>query len=147
MTPSVQLSHYTWLKALISDAMNPRFSQMKTNSLTQHAQSWWLRHLHLVWIIRLVNLWVSFSGTLTKDEHVTQVFIHSISANIHIIYMEERLGCLESLLPCMYATAPLTLLTVSRLWHHSKAALPGLPLNFKLLNIFSFTIFSLLAWI
>ena len=35
MTPSVQLSHYTWLKALISDAMNPRFSQMKTNSLTQ----------------------------------------------------------------------------------------------------------------
>ena len=35
MTPSVQLSHYTWLNALISDAMNPRFSQMKTNSLTQ----------------------------------------------------------------------------------------------------------------
>ena len=35
MTPSVQLSHYTWLKALVYDAMNPRFSQMKTNSLTQ----------------------------------------------------------------------------------------------------------------
>ena len=49
---------------------------------------------------------------MITDEHVTQVIIHSISANISSI--KERLGCLESLLPCMYATAPLTLLTVSR---------------------------------
>ena len=33
MTRYVQLSNYAWLKALISDAIPPDFSQMKTNSL------------------------------------------------------------------------------------------------------------------
>ena len=35
MTRYVQLSNYAWLKALISDAIEPKFSQMKSNSLMQ----------------------------------------------------------------------------------------------------------------
>ena len=35
MTRYVQLSNYAWLKALVCDAITPKFSQMKYNSLMQ----------------------------------------------------------------------------------------------------------------
>ena len=35
MTRAVQLSNYAWLKALVSDAITPKFSQMKYDSLMQ----------------------------------------------------------------------------------------------------------------
>ena len=81
MTPSVQLSHYTWLKALISDAMNPRFSQMKTNSLTQCDSIVMIETL-AIYESPSLELWISM---MTTDEHVTQVLIHSISGNISSI--------------------------------------------------------------
>ena len=43
----------------------PRWKLILSRNVTR---SWWLRHLHLVWIIRLVNLWVSFSGTLNIND-------------------------------------------------------------------------------
>ena len=94
--------------------MNPRFSQMKTNSLTQCDSI-----LMIVWIIRQIMsllLWnfkaLENTCFINEDKRCLTTFYP-----FYFTYMKsrkERLGCLESLLPCMYATAPLTLLTVSR---------------------------------